>query len=274
MRFSFIVCLSDDSVLDANLMASPCLGSGTPHEVVAIRNAPSAAAGLNLGVGRAKHGWIVCVHQDVFLPSGWDHQLKEQLREAERRFGPIGVAGVYGVGDVVEGPGRPLAAQRIGRVVDRGRMLDEAPELPAPVATLDELLLVVRRDTPLRFDPALGFHLYGADLCLQARERGLAVVALNALYHHNSQSAGLPEPFFDSARVFARKWAHQLPIATPCVVFDREGGMHLLGNTSAEGPYTACAEGPPLLEGWDLVPRPRPGTLVPRTRQASVLQKG
>jgi hypothetical protein len=94
---------------------------------------------------------------------------------------------------------------------------------------------VVPRETPLRFDPSLGFHLYGADLCLQARERGLEVVALGAPCHHNSRSLGLPQSFFPSAEVFARKWAHRLPIATPCVVFDREGQVFLLGNTD-EGP--------------------------------------
>ncbi len=102
--------------------------------------------------------------------------------ETERRFGPIGVAGVYGVGDVVvpDELTQPLGAERIGWVVDRGRELRDGPELPARVATLDELLVVVWRDAGLRFDPALGFHFYGADLCLQARERGLAVVAVGA----------------------------------------------------------------------------------------------
>ena len=57
-------------------------------------------------------------------------------------------------------------------------MLRDGPELPAQVATLDELLLIVKRDSGLRFDPELGFHLYGADICLQAIEQGLAVVAL------------------------------------------------------------------------------------------------
>ena len=186
---------------------------------------PSAADGLNLGLERAKHEWVVCVHQDVYLPEGWDRRLARQLREAERRFGPIGVAGVYGVGEVIapQSPGSALAAERVGWVVDRGRLLRDGPELPARVATLDELLLVVPRNTPLRFDPALGFHLYGADICLQAAERGLAVVALGALCHHNSRSVGLPEAFFPSAEVFARKWRHRLPVATPCVVIDRRG---------------------------------------------------
>ena len=185
-----------------------------------------------MGLARAKHEWVVCAHQDVYLPEGWDRCLVQQIDEAERRFGPIGVAGVYGVGEVIAPAdhARPLAAERIGWVVDRGRVLRDGPELPARVATLDELLLVVRRDSGLRFDPALGFHLYGADLCLQAREQGLAVVALGALCHHNSRSVGLPEAFFASAEVFARKWSHRLPVATPCVIIDRGGEVHVLGN--------------------------------------------
>jgi hypothetical protein len=236
---SFVVCLSDEAALETNLLASPCLGRGSPHEVIAIRNAPSAAAGLSMGLERARNDLVVCVHQDVFLPAGWDRLMLNQLRMAERQFGPIGVAGVYGVGPVADGPYGP-AARRIGWVEDRGRVLSEGPGLPAPVSTLDELLLIVPRDTPLRFDPELGFHLYGADLCLQAREHGLAVVALGAPCRHNSRSVGLPPGFFASARVFARKWAHRLPVATPCVVFDREGELHLLGNADIRAGSVAC----------------------------------
>ena len=188
-----------------------------------------------MGLMRAKHQYVVCMHQDVYLPEGWDRRLAGQIKEAERRFGPIGVAGVYGVGEVIRPTDltQPLAAERVGWVVDRGRLLRDGPELPAPVVTLDELLLVVRRDSGLRFDPALGFHLYGADICLQARERGLAVVALGAPCHHNSRSAGLPETFYQSAGVFARKWSHRLPVATPCVIIDRGGAVHTLGNATA-----------------------------------------
>ncbi|MGP0063722.1 MAG: glycosyltransferase [Isosphaeraceae bacterium] len=235
---SFVVCASDHALLKANLLSSPCLNPPSPQQIIAIRNAPSAAARLNAGLARAKHDLVVCLHQDVYLPAGWDRLVWNQYRMGERERGPIGVAGVYGVGTIRACPGSTtaLAAERIGWVVDRGRILSDGPGLPAPVATLNELTLIVRRDTPLRFDPELGFHLYGADICLQARERGLAVVALGAPCHHNSRSIGLPEAFFASARVFARKWAHRLPIATPCVVFDREGRVHLLGNSRGESP--------------------------------------
>ncbi len=233
---SFVVCSSSSVVLDANLLAAPCLTENPSHEVIAIRGAPSAAAGLSTGIDRSRNDLIVCLHQDVFLPFGWDRLAVNQYRIAERRFGPIGVAGVYGVGPVSECLECPsnsknrLTAQRIGWVEDRGRVLTDGPGLPAPVATLDELLLIVRKDTPLRFDPELGFHLYGADICLQAHERGHAVVALGAPCRHNSRSIGLPEAFFASAKVFARKWVHRLPVATPCVVFDRNRGVQVLSN--------------------------------------------
>jgi Glycosyltransferase like family len=238
---SFVTCVSDDAILEDNLLASPCLEPNSPHEVILIDHCPSAADGLNLGLERAKHDWVVCVHQDVYLPQGWDRRLVSQFREAERRFGPIGVAGVYGVTEVFppQMPEYSLAAERIGWVVDRGRMLRDGPELPARVATLDELLLVVPRGTPLRFDPALGFHLYGADICLQARERGLSVVALAAPCHHNSRSIGLPEAFFPIAEVFARKWARRLPLATSCVIINRDREVYLLGNAVGDLPQSS-----------------------------------
>lgn len=123
IALSFVVCVSDEAVLASNLMASPCLRSNSPHEVIAFRDSPSAASALNAGLERAEHGLVVCLHQDVFLPPGWDRLFVRQYQEAERQFGPIGVAGVYGVGDVIRppSPGCSPTVQRVGRVVDRGR---------------------------------------------------------------------------------------------------------------------------------------------------------
>ena len=219
------VCVSSSEVLRANLLASPCLASGSIHELFAFPDRASAADGLNAGFQCARNEWLVCVHQDVYLPDQWDQRLVRRLIEAERQFGPVGVAGVYGASGVIVplDPTRPLGVERIGRVVNRGRELRDGAELPVQVVTLDELLLVVRRDSGLRFEPALGFHFYGADLCLQARDRGLAVVVLDALGHHNSKTVELPKAFFNSATVFARKWSHRLPIATSCVLIDGQG---------------------------------------------------
>jgi hypothetical protein len=241
---SFVIGVSNQAILKSNFIASPCVAApDSLHQVILMRGGPNVSAKLQRGLQHAENDWVVYMHQDVWLPPGWDIQLVQQIQEAERQFGPVGVAGVYGVGDVMvsDDPARPMCAERIGWVVDRGRALKDGPRLPAKVATLDELLLVVRRDSPLCFDSALGNHLYGADLCLQSREMGMATVALGALCHHNSRHVGLGEGFHDSAAVFARKWNHRLPIATPCVIIDHKGSVHILGNVGARPQSIAYA---------------------------------
>jgi SAM-dependent methyltransferase len=217
---TFAVCVNNEASLRVNLLASPCLRPGTPHELLQARGCRTIADGLNAAVTRAKHRWVVCVHQDVYLPEGWDRVLASRLAEAEAKLGPIGVAGVIGAAH--EGPIAPNAASPlVGWVLDRDRLLRGPGSLPASAETLDELVLVIPRGTPLTFDPALGFHFYGADLCLQARDRGVAAVALEALCFHNQRGVNLPVDFRASGQVFAKKWGHRLPVKTTCAVVDQ-----------------------------------------------------
>jgi SAM-dependent methyltransferase len=227
---SFVVCVSDEEILRANLLRSPCLAPGSPHEVLLLRGCASAADGLRQGLARARHPRVVWVHQDVYLPRGWPGRFAGQWRLAEQTYGTPGVVGVYGAAR------RGGTLLRAGRVVDRDRLLQEAAPLPAAVDTLDELLLAVPRDTPLAADPRLGFHLYGADLCLAARRRGLPVVAVDALCLHNSLTAALPPAFHTSAEVLAHKWPGELPIATSCGLIGR-------GATTGVPPFAARPTG-------------------------------
>jgi hypothetical protein len=68
--------------------------------------APSAAAGLGEGIAQALIELVVCVHQEVDLPAGRDRLMLDPYRMAERRSGPIGMAGVQRVGTVADGLGR------------------------------------------------------------------------------------------------------------------------------------------------------------------------
>jgi hypothetical protein len=106
-HLSFVTCLSSPEKLRTNVLASPCLRPGTAHQVITVDGCPNAADGLNAGFQYAKHELLVCAHQDVYLPEGWGRGLAQQLQEAERRFGPIGVAGDYGVGPVLLAEGGP-----------------------------------------------------------------------------------------------------------------------------------------------------------------------
>jgi hypothetical protein len=61
-HLSFATCLSSPETLRTNLLASPCLRPGTPHQVIVVEGCPSAADGLNAGFRHAKHELLVCVH--------------------------------------------------------------------------------------------------------------------------------------------------------------------------------------------------------------------
>lgn len=216
---TFIACVNNDGVLRSNLLSSPCLRPGSPHEVLLMKGYPNAAAGLNEGVARAKHDWVVCLHQDVYLPAGWPTRFLAQCRRAAEMHGPLGVCGVFAARGV--GPARRF----IGHVVHQDRLLNTG-RLPEAVDTLDEMLLAVPRGTPLRFEPSLGFHFYGADACLAARQAGLKVVALDALCYHNTRSNTYNPSFLESGDVFARKWSDILPVATPCVTVEAQGKLN------------------------------------------------
>ncbi len=131
---SFVVGVSDEEILRNNFSASPCItAAGSPHQVILVRDGLNVIDKLSRGLEQAENDWVVCMHQYVWLPAAWDLRLTQQLEEAELRYGPVGVAGVYGVGEVIsaDDDARPLSAERIGWVVDRGRMLRDGPELPA-----------------------------------------------------------------------------------------------------------------------------------------------
>jgi len=204
---TFVACVNDDEQLAANLARSPFLRGGGPHELLVFRGCASAAEGLNAGIEQARNELVVLVHQDVYLPESWPARMASQWRTARDQGGPVGIAGVFGVLD------RRVPFDAIGRVVHRDRLLSHR-HLPSDVDGLDELLMVVPKDTPLRVEAALGWHLYGTDLALQAQQRGLRVVVLDATCHHNSLTGRVPSQYRHSERVLARKWEDRLPIHT------------------------------------------------------------
>lgn len=209
------VCVNNQETLTENLLASRCL-SDDSHEILTVEGATSAAEGLNTILKQAKNDLIVLVHQDVYLPRWWIHKVWDEYEKASKLInGSIGAMGVYGInaqhGDV----------RRIGAACDRDFLLNENIALPSHATSLDEIVLILRKGTPLTFDPDLGFHLYGTDICLRALEKNMTNLVINAPCHHNSQQGGsLPDAFHLSSTILQKKWANYLPIATPCAVIN------------------------------------------------------
>lgn len=224
---SFITGVSRLDVLQKHLARSPCFAAHGAS-LTACLNAPSAAQAFNAAVLTCQTDWLVWVHQDVFLPEGWEKRFAEQLQIAQAQWPSLAVAGVYGV------RGQGLSAQHVGHVLDRGNLLAPQAAMPSLADSLDELLVAVRVSSGLQMDPDLGFDFYGTDLVLQAQAKGMCCAVVDAYCEHWSDTpvqwplpVTMVERIARNAGVFERKWAQQLPITTTC--FD----IHQLGDVES-----------------------------------------
>jgi 2-polyprenyl-3-methyl-5-hydroxy-6-metoxy-1,4-benzoquinol methylase len=219
---TFVVAVTDPRLLESNLLASPVLQNDR-HEIVPVVGATSAADAFHKGLSQSarRNGLIVMVHEDVYLPAGWDDRLISGIAEAERKFGAVGVAGVFGVTRSQSG-----SFERVGRIVDRNSLLVTAHELPISAISLDEAVLVfpVQDGSIVGIDDSLGFDLYGSEACLAAWEADQVAVVVDAPCFHNSEAGGdLGDDFRQSAFAFAAKRLDAFPYATTCVQFSGDG---------------------------------------------------
>lgn len=223
---TFVSCVNKAEVAKSCLLASPCLARERGHQLILLNGMPSAGAGVRWGAKLARNPWMVFLHQDVYLPEGWDVQFIAGLKAAISMFPPLAIAGVYGV---------RADGGHVGHVYDRGRWLGGHMESAERVRSLDELLLAVRLDSGICPDPALGWHLYGTDVCLQAELAGLDAVVLHAPCEHRSsliREVGLlnaeqkaqwqptVDAFNASVETFCKRWSLALPVVTPMASID------------------------------------------------------
>ncbi len=211
---SLVTASNDERLLRSCLLASPELAVNC--EVSIQSGAVSAAQAYNRGISETQAEIVCFAHQDVYFPSGWMKCLAGSVNWLMQQDPAWGVLGVYGV--TADGECRGWAYS-----TGLGRLLGAPFLQPQPVRTLDEMVLVIRRSSGLRFDEALpGFHLYGTDICLEAERMGLRNYVVPALALHNSNGiAVLPWAFWRAWLFVRRKWFNLLPIDTPCVKIEK-----------------------------------------------------
>lgn len=211
-----LICPSNNAaILQANLARSPCLDR-LPLSV--IEGASSATVAFNRGLDESDEEILVFLHHDVFLPRGWDSLLHTRLAQITARHPDWAVLGAFGVGLDHRGYG-PVWSSSLGAII--------GAISPAPVAvqSIDELMIILRRDAGLRFDEELlGWHLTGTDIVTAARAagRGAYVVPL-PLVHNDGYKDDLDASFLDAYTYLRRKWASRLPLRSPILKISRSG---------------------------------------------------
>lgn len=209
---TFVVCVNKRDILDRNFLASPGLLAPHPHphQIILQEGFTSATAAYNDAIDKSVNDLIVFCHQDMFFPAPWISQLASILDSLQSRDPNWGVLGCCGI----TSDGRLR-----GYVYSLGVGIIGGPGEPAEIQTLDEIVLILRKSSGLRFDGKLPhFHLYGTDICLRAATRRMKSYAISALCVHNTfQDFDLPKEFFECCQYVKRKWKQFLPIRTTCI---------------------------------------------------------
>jgi hypothetical protein len=210
--FTIAVSVNSEEVLQKNLLVSPGLLDGGRNQLLVQRDFASASLSYNSAIEQAENDIVIFVHQDLYLPETWFADLRRCLAHLEESDPRWGVLGCYG--------SRKGAQGGLGRIYTRGLgSHGQKISRPEPIETLDEIVLITRRSSGLRFDPALPhFHLYGPDICMTARQRGLVNYAFQGYCVHNTnQLLTLPKEFYSCYRYIRSKWACYVPIHTSCM---------------------------------------------------------
>ena len=210
MRYTIICAVNKGDVLNDNLLSSRV--HIEEHQIIFKTGYTNICKAYNDALKQAVEDIVIFVHQDVVLGDHFFHDLDTALEKLEdKNWGVLGVAG------------KISATEKAGHITDRGKEWGTAEGLPCEVMTLDELLLVTRKNDFVFDEGLTSQHFFGTDICLQSIERGMKNYAIDAFCHHNCWSLErlpadeLPESFQIAKEYIKNKWNKYLPIHTTCV---------------------------------------------------------
>jgi|SRR5579863_2316303 len=257
---TFVVSVNKREIVRNNFLASPCFRVPHSHQILIQEGYSSASKSYNDAIDKSQNDLMVFVHQDIILPEGWISDLECALNHLEKDDPEWGVIGSYG--ETLHDNGR-------GYIYSSGLGVMGKPfERPARIQTLDEIVLIMRKSSGLRFDDRLPhFHMYGVDICMAAEEAGRKNYAISAFCIHNTQpSLILGEDFYQCYWHVRRKWAKYLPIRSTCVRITRFnmamyrrrlGEMYIRYIRSKEFGGSRTADVPQLLRDVDAMLKQR-----------------
>lgn len=211
---TFVVAVNQKDVLQRNFLASHCLREPHPHQILFQEGFSSAALAYNDAIDMALNDLMVFCHQDMFFPGPWISQLQqscEALTTEDPNWGVLGCSGIT------------HERQMRGHVYSSGLGIVGNTSEPGEVQTLDEIVLILRKSSGLRFDESLPhFHFYGTDICLSAAEQGMKSYAISAFCVHNTyQNFNLPDEFYECSEHIRKVWRKYLPIQTTCITISK-----------------------------------------------------
>lgn len=204
-----------------------------------------AFRGLNAILNAAKGRRVILCHQDVRLIGDGRSHLDSCLADLDQIDPAWGLAG---------NAGAVAAGQLALRITDPHGSDRTVGTLPARVMSLDENFIVVRRKARLGFSNDLtGFHLYGADICLNADVMGWHSYVIN--FHLAHLSGGNKDQSFAAMEgAFQQKWSQAFAprwMQTTCTLMRLTGdAVGQFASRLTTKPYQKITRRLPQASGW------------------------
>lgn len=198
--------VNDQAILADCLARSPDIVAGT-LQLKTYEGYATSGIAYNQALDDCDREWLLLAHQDVYLPTGFAARVSAALDALSAVAPDWAVAGVIGG----NGDGHV-----VGKVWCSGnqRLISGDAPLPARAATLDELIIIIRLGSGIRFDPILpSFHLYAADIILTAEAAGHSCWVIDApVVHHSRPVVNLGGGYALAWHYMRRKWQARLPV--------------------------------------------------------------
>jgi hypothetical protein len=203
--------------LEADLASSPELRNGKIGLTV-LWDKESAAAAYSQAIKTATARILVFAHCDVYFPQGWFNRLAWEVDRLSAMDCGWAVAGISSLTNSRELVGRIFDTSLVPMFPKTSGLFGRALATPVTIVSADELVLIVRKDSAVSFDPSLPeFHLYGTDIILEAERRGMRSYGLDMPLIHNAKAqVQLGADYARAYRYMVRKWRDRLPVPTTC----------------------------------------------------------
>lgn len=212
MNFTFVTPSHRKSVLNHNLLKSNIFKKNK-YPLVIQRGFRNISKAYNDALKKINTEYIVFLHHDVYLPDSWEKNFINSMNSMRGcQWGVLGVAGV--------GYSNNKWKNFFHLYNQKYNIHKLSGQFPYEVLTLDELMLVIKKESGLKFDEKIpSAHFYGVDICLQAKEIGLKNYVIRAFCHHNSTNSDARSVEFLKAKSYIKKkWKKYLPFRTTCTI--------------------------------------------------------
>ena len=214
-RISVVCAVNQEWQYSQNLAMSPGLKE-IGSNIVKVYGAQSASQAFQKGLEQTDSDYILFVHQDVYLPRNSGYLLSSYLDSIPDSAKSSVLLGFVGLAACSLDSPEISGGNIKGLVVDRMQSISGGPSSSA--CSIDELGVVLHRDSIYSIDHSLGWHLWATDLCLQALHSNANQTPriLSVPIMHNSLLLDLPPEWSQSAAKLAEKWSSIPYIHTLC----------------------------------------------------------